>query len=99
MFTDEKKLLKKNQVNYIHVPHYDEISVKKLWLDLKDDQNFKLFFQDKYPNDKGPSREYFFNILNTIYPEYLKQIMDHASKERFTADGEEVKKETVRVTD
>ena len=89
---DEKRLLKKNEVDYIHVPSYDELSVKKLWLDLKDDGAFNVFFQDKYPDEKGPNREYFFNILNTVYPEYLKQIMDHAAKQRFTADNEEAKK-------
>ena len=30
IFINEKKLLKKNQVNYIHVPHWDELSVKNM---------------------------------------------------------------------
>ena len=37
VLTGEKKLLKKNKVNYIHVPAYDELSVKNLWDDLKED--------------------------------------------------------------
>ena len=85
MLTDEKKLMKKNAVNYIHVPAYDELSVKRLWEDLKGDKRFNVYFQDEYPNGRFPAREYFFNILNTIYPDYMKQIMDHANKERFTA--------------
>ena len=31
------------------------------------------------PAKRGPNRKYFFDILNNIYPAYLKQIMDHAS--------------------
>ena len=31
VLTGEKKLMKKNQVDYIHVPAYDELSVKNLW--------------------------------------------------------------------
>ena len=85
VFTDEKKLMKKNAVNYIHVPAYDELSVKRLWDDLKNDKQFNIYFQDEYPNGRYPAREYFFNILNTVYPDYMKQIMDHANKERFTA--------------
>ena len=85
VFTNEKRLFKKYQVTYIHVPGYDELLVKKLWVDLKDDKNFNVFFQDQYPKDKGPCLEYFFNILNSVYPEYMKSIMDHASKLRFTA--------------
>ena len=46
----------------------------------------------KYPKDKGPPREYFFNILNTLYPDYLQQIMAHASKQRMSAEGEDNKK-------
>ena len=99
VFTDEKRLFKKNQVSYVHVPHFDELSVKKLWLDLKDDDAFNIYFQDKFADAKGPSREYFFNILNTVYPQYLKQIMEHASKQRFSAEGEEVKQQAIKATD
>ena len=35
VLTDEKKLLKKNQVDYVHVAHFEELSVKNLWADLK----------------------------------------------------------------
>ena len=31
----EKMLFKKQEVSYIHVPHYEEIAVKHLWPDLK----------------------------------------------------------------
>ena len=65
-------MLKKNEVNYVHVSHFEELSVKNLWKDLKDDEAFNVYFQDKYPKDKGPCRVYFFNILNTVYPDYLK---------------------------
>ena len=96
---DEKFLLKKNQVNYINVPHFDELSVDKMWPTLKDDDEFNVYFQDKYPDDKGPNREYFFNILNTVHPEYLGQITEHASKQRYAAEGEKAKEEVIRATD
>ena len=44
IFVNEKKLMKKNQVNYIHVPCWDELSVKKMWLDLSSDKDFKVYF-------------------------------------------------------
>ena len=71
VFNDEKKLLKKKDVDYIHVSHYEELSVKNLWGDLKTDKNFMVYFQDEYPHARLPSRKYFFDILNTIYPDYL----------------------------
>ena len=62
------------------MPHYDELSVKNLWPDLKGDAAFTQYFADQYPKDKGPPREYFFNILNTLYPEYLQKVMAHANE-------------------
>ena len=73
-------LLKKKQVDYVHVSHYEELSVKNLWADLKETAVFKIYFQDVYPKDKLPCRKYFFDILNTVYPDYLRQIMEHATK-------------------
>ena len=91
--------MKKNQVNFIHVPNSDELQVKKLWKDLKEDEAFRMYFQDEYAEDRGPYRKYFFDILNSIYPDYLSQIMNHASKQRFTVDGDEAKKEAIVATD
>ena len=58
-----------------------------------------MYFQDEYPKDKVPNHDYFFNILNTIYPEYTKQITENAANQRFTTDGIEAKKEAIKVTD
>ena len=33
-------MLKKKQVDYVHVSHYEELSVKNLWTDLKKDIKF-----------------------------------------------------------
>ena len=88
VFNDEKKLKKKKEVDYVHVSHYQELSVKNLWKDMKKDVVFNRYFQDDYPDDKGPCRKYFFDILNTLYPDYLEQIMKHAATQRYTAEGE-----------
>ena len=73
--------------------------MKKLYPDLKQDPNFQQYFADKYPEDKLPCREYFFNILNTVYPDYLSSILDNAQKIRNTVDGDEQKNEAIKVTD
>ena len=99
VFEEKKKLLKKREVNYISVPHWDELAVNKLWPQLKSDAAFNIYFQDEYPDAKGPCREYFFNILNTIYPDYLEKIMSHASKERFSAEGTEQQRHVIKASD
>ena len=85
VFAEEKKLLKKKDVDPIHVPSYDELSVKAMWPQFKKDKNFVKFFPDSFADSKGPSRKYFFDIMNTVYPEYLAKVMEHANQMRMTA--------------
>ena len=85
VFAEEKKLLKKKAVDPIHVPSYDELSVRAMWPQFKKDKNFVKYFPDSFAESKGPSRKYFFDIMNTVYPEYLAKVMEHANQMRMTA--------------
>ena len=67
----QKDLLKKDQVKEITVPKYDELSVKALWPTFKDDPDFTCYFPEKFAEDRFPSREFFFNVLNTVHGDYL----------------------------
>ena len=44
VFADKKRLFKKKQIDFIHVPHWDELSVKNMWKDLQKDKSFTLYF-------------------------------------------------------
>ena len=94
----KKSLLKKGEVNFIAVPHYDELSVKALWPDLKKDGDFLAFFPSTYPKGKAPPRDYFFNVLNTLQPEYLDQIIGHANELRMAPDGQKQQKQSLEIT-
>ena len=83
-----RKMYEKDEIDPIEVPHYEELSTKALWPQFKKDPAMNCYFPDKYPKDKGPPREYFFNILNTVHPNYLGQIMAHANEQRHTTAGE-----------
>ena len=98
VLTGKKNLMKKAEVREVAVPKYDELSVVKLYPTFKDDKKFLSFFPDKFPKDKGPPRDYFFNILNTLHPEYLAQIMEHAGKQRFAADGVKQKEQIIEIS-
>ena len=90
VFTEEKQLLKKKKVDPVEVPAYDELSVKNLWPQFMKDKAFVRYFPDKFADGKGPARKYFFDVLNTLYPEYLAQIMAHANEVRWTTKGPEM---------
>ena len=70
------------------VPKYDELSVKHIFGNFKEDTEVMQYMQDEYPKDRFPSREYFFNILNTVHPEYVADMIAHANKARHAASGE-----------
>ena len=98
VLTGKKQLYQKSAITPIQVPHYDELSVKALYPQFKEDPIFLSYFPDKYPKDKGPPREYFFNILNTLYPDYLSQVMSHANKQRMSTEGEDVKAQSIQIS-
>ena len=83
----QKDLLKKDQVKEITVPKYDELSVKSIYPLFKKDAVMMKYFPDVYPKGKGPPREYFFNVLNTIYPDFLQQLLEHVERSAAAADA------------
>ena len=99
VFIGEKKLFKKKEVQQIHVPLYDEVSVKSLWPELQKDEAFMKYFPNAFPANKGPARQYFMDILNTIYPEYMQQILQHAAKQRHTVQDEDRRMEAIKISE
>ena len=85
-------------MSYIQVPHYDELSVKQLWPQFQNDDLLARYFPDDFPKDKGPPREYFFNVLHTLYPDFLQRVLDHAHKQRMTSEGEAQQEQAIKIS-
>ena len=68
-----------------------------MWPQFAKDPKMMAYFPDRYPKGKGPPREYFYNVLNTIHPDYLQQVLTHAAKQRMTAEGEGMERESIRI--
>ena len=66
VLTEEKYLLRLDQVKRVNVPLYDELSVIKLWPMLQSDETFMRYFPTKMAKGRVPDRDYFFNLLNTF---------------------------------
>ena len=80
VLTEEKELMKLEDIKMVQVPNYDELSVKNLWPHMQKIDAFMKFFPDKIPKGRLPSREYFFNIMNTINQDYTMSIIKHATE-------------------
>ena len=85
ILTGEKELLRMEKVKIVAVPEYDELSVKNLWPHMQGDRKFMLYFPDKLPKGRLPSRDYFFNCLNTLQAPYLQNLIVHANDQRNSA--------------
>ena len=98
VFADEKKLIKKKAVDPVHMLAYDELSVRTLWPAFRKDKTFMLYFPDNFADQKGPSRKYFFDIMNTLYPEYLAKVMLHANEQRMAAHGADQRTKAIKIS-
>ena len=49
---------------------------------IKDDEELKKYLPEINRKEKSIDREFFFNILNTVYPDYMKKLIDHAHDTR-----------------
>ena len=56
-------------------------------------------FPDKMPKGRIPSRDYFFNVMNTLQAPYLQSLIIHANDQRNSAEAEGMEKETMVVSD
>ena len=95
----EKKMIKNADIKTITVPKYDELSVINLLPKVKENVNVMIYFPDRLPKGKTISREYFFNVLNTSYPDYLQKMIDHANNQRMGSANNGTEMDEIKVTD
>ena len=56
-------------------------------------------FPSKLPKGRVPDREYFWNVMHTLMPEYTQALMAHANEQRNSQASEAQAKETIEITD
>ena len=95
----KKKLLKMKEVNFCNVPSYDEIGVKALYEKVVKLPGMPHYFPDKMPVGKQCCKSYFYNIWNTIYPDDVQAVINHANANRHAISSQRVKDETIVLTE
>lgn len=88
VFTEEKQLLSNDEVKTVNVPLYDELSVKKFYPMVLGEKEVMKYLPDPTPDMRLPDRKYFFNILNTLKPEYMKNVIEYANNQRMSGQAE-----------
>ena len=74
----DKHLLCIAEVNFINVPIIEELSVLKVLAMIKDDDLIKMYFPDEFFTKKTPERKFFFDVINTVYEDFLPPLINHA---------------------
>ena len=84
VLTDVKRVFRIVEVAQLaqHVPHWPELSVQRIWpLAIQ----FPLFFQympDEYDGGRRVDRGFFWGVLGTLEPEFVRHLVDEARRQR-----------------
>ena len=95
----EKALLPIAECKFVTVPQYDELGVKYIWPKFHGDSEVMQYLQDEYPKNRYPDRTYFYTILNTVHPEYVRDLIAHANNARYAPFGQAKELDTVIVNE
>ena len=71
VMAETKDLLPMARVRTVNVPLYDELSVRKFFPMFQGDEEVMRYLPDPTPDRRLPDRTYFFNVMNTLKPEYM----------------------------
>ena len=67
-------------VRFVNPPTYDEISVIRIYDKAIQLPDMIDYFPDSYSKGNQCNKEYFYNVFNTLYPEKVKNLIEHANK-------------------
>lgn len=99
ILAEEKKLLALKDVKWIEVPKYDELSVNSIFDKFKADENLMAHIPDRLPKGRVPDRGYFFNVLHSLYPDFVAQMVRVAQDNRNKASATSHENSVIKVSD
>ena len=56
-------------------------------------------FPDKYPKGRQCCRTYMYNVWNTLYPEDVMAVINHANSQRFSIQNDQMKEDSIMITE
>ncbi len=75
-----KRLLKLSEVRWVYyIPKYRELKVERIWRQFRDQVGVRKYFPN-YTEIGFPSRAYFFNVMNTIFPGSIERMIQEVQK-------------------
>ena len=88
-----------NKLKPVNILRFEELSIKRIIPLIKDDPEVVKFFPDAFFEEGvAADRKYFFDVLATIRPEYVKDMVEHAFKQRGNTETEEMQANCIQVS-
>ena len=84
------------QINKVNIPNFDEFAVKNVYSKLTNNKLLKSYFPELGKN-RWIDRSYFYDVLSTLYPEYVSNMILAAYAKRSGNDAKS-EDETIQVT-
>ena len=69
------------------MPQYDELGVRRVWPVVKADANVARHLPDMTSEGALPEREFFWDVLATLCPDFVREIVRKANTDRNVAEG------------
>ena len=98
LFKNEKIALRMDDVRRINLPLWNEFSVPNLIKIFKDDSTVGQYLPDQWFEGKKPSREFLINIINTVHPGYLDELLVEQNKARCIVSSDANQGNSIQVT-
>ena len=79
LFIDEKKVLKAAGVRQIIVPKLDELNTSPILGMIEEGDILRDYYPYDYFKKKKPDSTFVLNMMNTVHPGYLDELISYAS--------------------
>ena len=99
MLANEKKLLSNSETKHIKVSHFPELKLENIYYKALQKPGMADYFPSSYGKNKSSDRGYFWVVYNHLYPQDVKNLLDHANKIRFSLLNDKLKKDSVLLHD
>ena len=100
LLNDQKQALQRDKVILTEIPRFEELSVKNLYNDAINDQIVGPYLPSLEMNsNRIPERDFFFGVLGTLKPDYLKKIIKDANEVRFQVGDQGKERDCIMIKD
>ena len=88
-----------SEVKFCNPPAFDEIGCKALYSKVVMQPKMADYFPDKFPKGRTCCKSYLYNIWNTLHPDDVKAVFEHANSVRYSFTADKIQQETIAITD